>query len=121
MPTAPPHLCPTPHCGALVHGSGPCPKCRAQRDRTRGTAAARGYDWQWANYSRAWLRRYPWCGQRYGGSFHGEHSRCWQDGRRVAAQVTDHIVALRDGGARLDPRNHQSLCYRCNVLKSVPR
>jgi 5-methylcytosine-specific restriction endonuclease McrA len=39
----------------------------------------------------------------------------------VAAQVTDHIVALRDGGARLDPRNHQSLCYRCNVLKSVPR
>jgi 5-methylcytosine-specific restriction endonuclease McrA len=46
-----------------------------------------------------------------------EHSRCAQRGERVRAQFTDHIVPLRDGGARLDPCNHQSLCFRCNTAK----
>jgi 5-methylcytosine-specific restriction endonuclease McrA len=49
---------------------------------------------------------------------HTDHSRCWQRGELVLAQVTDHIVALRDGGAHMDPSNAQSLCTSCNIAKA---
>jgi 5-methylcytosine-specific restriction endonuclease McrA len=39
----------------------------------------------------------------------------------VAADVTDHIRSLRDGGARFDPMNHQSLCRSCNTAKDAAR
>ncbi len=81
----------------------------------------RGYDTEWAAYSRAWLARFPLCGQRADGRLHPEHSRCVQVGARVRATVTDHILALRHGGARLDPRNHQSLCRGCNAAKDAAR
>jgi 5-methylcytosine-specific restriction endonuclease McrA len=35
--------------------------------------------------------------------------------------VTDHILAIRDGGAVFDPANHQSLCNSCNAAKSARR
>jgi len=116
---APPRPCPTPNCPALVRGRGPCARCRQRRERLRPSAAARGYDAEWAEYSRRWLSRFPWCGQRQDGTFHEEHSRCVAEGRRQRAEVTDHILALIDGGARLDPINHQSLCRRCNARKVI--
>lgn len=112
MPWAPPRTC---RCGRI--GRGRCPRC----DRARGTATERGYDAEWAAYSRDWLARFPWCGQRADGRLHPENSRCVQRGARVRAQVTDHIVALRFGGARLDPTNHQSLCRGCNAAKDAAR
>jgi len=78
---------------------------------------ARGYDRAWGRYSRAWLRRFPWCGQRGDGRFHVEHSKCAREGGYVLATVTDHIHALGQGGAKFDPANHQSLCYSCNARK----
>jgi 5-methylcytosine-specific restriction endonuclease McrA len=116
VPGAPLQPCPRPHCGRLTRG-GLCPTHRQERERRRGTAQQRGYTAAWAAYSRAWLQRFPWCGQRADGLFHVEHSRCAARGERVAAEVTDHIRSLRDGGARMDPRNHQSLCKRCNTRK----
>lgn len=116
MPTAPPRLC--SRCGRRVW-IGTCAYCGRVRDRQRGTAAARGYDWLWAAYAREWLARFPWCGQRQDGKFHVEHSRCAAEGRRVRAQVVDHIRSLRTGGARLDPANHQSLCASCNRRKTT--
>lgn len=113
---APPRACPT--CGRLTTG-GPCPEHARARDRARGSAQARGYDHEWADYSKRWLARFPWCGQRLDSRFHAEHSRCVQQGLRTKALVTDHIVSLRDGGARLDPANSQSLCNACNVAKSL--
>ena len=107
-----PRLC---RCGRLYRGR--CPTCTLKRDRARGTASARGYDATWAAYAADWLRHFPWCGQRVDGQLHAEHSRCVQQGERVRAGVVDHIRALRDGGARLDPLNHQSLCVSCNVRK----
>jgi 5-methylcytosine-specific restriction protein A len=98
---------------------GPCQRCTQQRDQARGSAAARGYDEQWANYSRAWLARYPWCGQRVDGTIYPEHSRCAQQLTRTRAEVTDHIVAIKAGGSRLDPANHQSLCGACNRRKGI--
>ena len=120
MPMAPLRPC-SQRCGRLLAGPGPCARCRRRLDAQRGTAAVRGYDRAWATTSRAWLARFPWCGQRSDGGLHAEHSRCVQHGQRVRAQVTDHIVRLRDGGARLDPRNFQSLCRGCNVAKDAPR
>jgi 5-methylcytosine-specific restriction endonuclease McrA len=55
---------------------------------------------------------------RRDGTLSAVHSRCVQRGWRVRATVTDHIVSLRDGGARLDPANHQSLCRSCNAAKA---
>lgn len=109
MPTAPPRAC--PHCGRLRYGGAPCPA------HPRPSAVARGYDQAWATYSKAWLARFPWCGMRQDGAFHGEHSRCVQRGLRVNARCTDHIIPLRSGGERLDPANHQSLCASCNIAK----
>ena len=109
--------CPRGH--GIFRGS--CPVCAQQRDRSRGTARQRGYDPAWDAYSRRWLAQYPWCGQRAGGGFSAEHSRCASLGERVRATVTDHIVALADGGAHMDPRNSQSLCTSCNTRKAVSR
>lgn len=108
MPTAPRHPCPT--CGRLTHGT----HCARHR---RASAPARGYDDDWTRLARAWLASYPWCGQRLGGVFANEHSACARRGQHVRARVVDHIRPLRDGGARLDPFNLQSLCVRCNTQK----
>jgi 5-methylcytosine-specific restriction endonuclease McrA len=100
---------------------GPCPVCKGLRDRQRAGARARGYSPAWDVYARSWLQRRPWCGQRWNGAFSSEHSRCVERGERVAATVVDHIVALKDGGDRFDPHNHQSLCASCNTAKDAPR
>jgi 5-methylcytosine-specific restriction endonuclease McrA len=100
---------------------GPCPVCARLRDQQRPGARARGYSPAWDTYSRAWLARRPWCGQRADGTFSAEHSRCVREQRRVPADVTDHIVAIADGGAVFDRTNHQSLCSSCNTAKNAPR
>lgn len=108
---------------ARGHGifRGPCPHCALLREVARGTARERGYDARWDVFSLNWLQRFPWCGQRADGRLHDEHSKCARVGMRVRATVTDHIVALRDGGAHCSPANSQSLCTRCNTAKSQRR
>jgi 5-methylcytosine-specific restriction endonuclease McrA len=109
--------CPRGH--GIFRGS--CPVCARQADRARGTARQRGYDPAWDAFSRDWLARYPWCGMRADGQLYVDHSRCAAEGRRVPAAVTDHIVALVDGGGHMVPANHQSLCISCNTAKAVGR
>ena len=111
MPFAPARACPRGH---IIVGGGPCPHC----ERQRGSSRARGYDEAWASFSKAWLRRFPWCGQRLDGLLHTDDSRCAQAGKRRAAAVTDHIIPLVDGGAHCDETNSQSLCVACNVAKA---
>ena len=93
--------------------------CERTRDRARGGATARGYDATWARYSRHWLGWHPWCGERLNGRLHVEHSRCAQLGLRTRATVTDHLVALAQGGAHCSPANSQSLCGACNRRKAI--
>jgi 5-methylcytosine-specific restriction endonuclease McrA len=119
MTTAPPHYCPQPGCRRLVVGRGYCPTHARQRDQARGSRVARGYDGAWAAFSKRWLATFPWCGQRADGQLHLEHSRCVQRVERVRATVTDHIVALVDGGTTCDPKNSQSLCASCNSAKAA--
>lgn len=115
MGTAPPHPC--ARCGAYI--SGRCPRCARKQDRARGTAHARGYTAEWAEFSRAWLQRHPWCGERADGRLYAEHSWCVRAERRTRATVTDHIRALKDGGAHMVDSNHQSLCADCNRRKAI--
>jgi 5-methylcytosine-specific restriction protein A len=111
-------ICPTPHCGRLIgYGQKYCSVCTHRRDALRGFAQQRGYDKTWHAVSMAWLRKYPFCGMRIDGQLHAEHSRCVQRGIRQRADVTDHIRSIRNGGARFDPNNFQSLCNACNIAK----
>jgi 5-methylcytosine-specific restriction endonuclease McrA len=111
MAIAPPTPCTAGNCHRLATQGN---RCAAHQ---RPSAQARGYTSAWAVYARDWLRRYPWCGMRHDGLFHGEHSQCARGGRRVRARVVDHIKPLSSGGALLDPANHQSLCASCNTRK----
>ncbi|HEV8445463.1 MAG TPA: HNH endonuclease [Gemmatimonadaceae bacterium] len=111
MAMAPPRPCTHPRCPQLIPAGQQCP------DHPRPTAQQRGYTHEWTGYAVAWLVRFPWCGQRHDGQFYAEHSRCVQHGKRTLARVVDHIRSLVSGGARMDPKNHQSLCRSCNTLK----
>jgi len=107
-----------PH--VAVEGSRYCAQHLQQRLRTQQpTAHARGYDGQWALFSRRWLALHRWCGERDDFRQHAEHSRCTQQGERTRAQLTDHIQALRAGGNKYDTRNLQSLCRACHNRKII--
>jgi 5-methylcytosine-specific restriction protein A len=116
MTFAPPRPC--ARCGRLVLGRR-CTRCDGQYDKARGTAHARGYTREWSAYARAWLARFPWCGQRADGQLHIEHSRCAQRGERVRAEVVDHVVPMVEGGASMAASNSQSLCTSCNTAKGI--
>ena len=115
---APLRRCVHQGCPSLVK-HGRCPAHEKAYDQRRGTAQERGYTYEWAKYSKAWLRAHPLCGMRLDGKRHAEHSACTKAGRRVAAQCTDHIKAVAQGGAMFDAANHQSLCLSCNTTKAI--
>lgn len=110
-----PELCPAGVSRCVPHQAARDQK----RDQIRGTARSRGYDAAWDKLSREWRRRFPVCGQRIDGHRYADHSRCTRDSRIVAAECVDHIVPIKAGGARLDPRNLQSLCLACNSRKAI--
>jgi len=114
MAMAPPRPC--PRCGALITST--CARCRRKAEAARLSPAERGYGGDWPKVARAFLAKFPWCGQRIDGALHIEHSRCVQHNERRRAQVVDHIVPLSAGGARLDVTNMQSLCTSCNTAKA---
>lgn len=60
----------------------------------------------WRAMRSAYIAKYPLC------------RMCAEAGRVVAADVVDHIVERKDGGADLDPRNLQSLCHACHNDKT---
>jgi len=44
---------------------------------------------------------------------------CLAEGRIVKADVVDHIVEIKDGGAAYDLDNLQSLCHSCHNKKTA--
>mgnify|MGYP003136418375 CR=1 FL=1 len=70
-------------------------------DSKRPSAARRGYDARWRRARALQLDNHPWC----------------NDCGKPANEV-HHVVALRAGGARLDPANMQSLCKPCHSRKT---
>ena len=62
---------------------------------------------QWRSARAAFLREHPLCG------------RCGAKGLLVPARVVDHVQPIKDGGARFDTANLQSLCVPCHNSKTA--
>lgn len=75
---------------------------KARHDLRRGTPSRRGYDSTWVKVRKTYLLQHPLC------------EECEKHGRVMPAAEVHHIVALRDGGARLDPDNLMAVCRACH-------
>jgi len=81
---------------------------QAQHDKTRGTAAQRGYGYRWQRYREQYLKRHPRC------------VICEKEGRLTLANEVDHIKPHRGDAALFwNGVNHQALCKPCHSRKTV--
>ena len=96
-------------------------RCSVRNEEKRKESDDRAlYNWQWAKYSKARLRRDPLCiGLRLvpGGPI---VINTHEEGVVVAATLTDHIVPHK-GDRKLfwDTKNHQSGCKTCHDVKTA--
>jgi len=112
MPWAAGHPCAQPGCPLVVKGAARCPEHAAQHEAQdvarRGSATARGYDWEWRRLSKAYVRAHPLCANPTG------NQAC-----TGVAVLADHVVPHRGNDRlRLDPRNLQGLCRSCHAIKT---
>ena len=109
-----PTPCRYPGCAAVLATPGYCDQHRVAVHRDYGRAR-RGFDAQvgfyqsarWRAVRAAFLREHPVC------------AACAARGRVVAAVVVDHVVPVKDGGARFYPGNLQALCISDHNAKSA--
>lgn len=81
---------------------------RKLHDAERGTAAQRGYDYRWQQYTKVFLSEHPLC------------VRCKARGDIVPATVVDHIEPHRGNEEMFwNSRNHQPLCKPDHDKKTV--
>jgi 5-methylcytosine-specific restriction protein A len=110
MPKATLQPCSNPGCRELVQ-AGRCLAHQSQRyreqDSRRESSARRGYDAIWRKLRLIKLNASPLC---------EEHLK-----RNVVVEAAevDHIIPIRNGGARLDLTNLQSLCKPCHSQKTI--
>ena len=74
-----------------------------QRDRTNQSFYSSG---RWTKVSKWYRKNNPLC------------VHCKEQGRVTPAQLVDHIVEIKDGGAEYDESNLQSLCKACHNVKT---
>ncbi len=109
-----PTPCRYPGCATVVPVPGYCDQHRVAVHRDYGRAR-RGFDTEvgfyqsarWRAVRAAFLREHPVC------------AACAAHGRVVAAVVADHVVPLKDGGARFDWANLASLCVGDQTANSA--
>jgi len=89
-----------PGCPNFAERGGLCAKHARERERARGSAAARGYDRRWRRLRKAFLAAHPFC------------ARCG-----APATDVDHIIPKAAGGAD-DWTNLQALCHACHSRKT---
>jgi 5-methylcytosine-specific restriction enzyme A len=102
VPIAVPRHCPRPGHPAFLGRR--CPLCEREYDKRRGPPSQRGYGRDWLAFRADFLLRHP---------------RCCVPGCDQPATQVDHIVALRDGGARLDPANCRPMCVRHHSRRTI--
>ena len=109
-----PTPCRYPGCAAVLATPGYCDRHRVAVHRDYGRAR-RGFDTEvgfyqsarWRAVRAAFLREHPMC------------CLCAAFGRVVVAVVVDHVVPVKDGGARFDTGNLQALCISDHNAKSA--
>lgn len=96
-------------CPELTTG-GPCAKHARQRERFRGSAASRGYDYGWVKFKARFIQMLiardiaPACGAALPGGPSMQDSRCKATGVLETSHLhLDHDPPLRDE-ERSDPR-----------------
>lgn len=87
--------------------TSPCLDCKRRLNRSRGSAASRGYDAAWQALSRRAIRAQPWC------------TTCGA----TTDLTADHKVPLAAGGKRtgLTLTDVEVLCRPCNSRKGARR
>lgn len=107
MPTKARRVCRAGGCGNVTAApSGYCEQCAAAGrndadERRRSKKADPFYlSPEWRRFRRWYLNRHPLCG-------------CG-----AAGQMVDHVVPISRGGAKLDERNAQTMCWRCHNRKT---
>ena len=108
MPTQPPRPC--RQCGRLLFDGSDClDHPRPKKIDKRRSASARGYGYEWKIKVRdPYIKAHPWCMDPY--QLHVA--------TQVSAQIVDHIVPKRQGGAD-DWNNLQGLCWKCHQTKTA--
>lgn len=110
MPRKPKQSCAYPNCPELTYDRY-CDKHKKQINKeynryTRDDNSKTFYNsTAWRKLSSLQLKKEPIC------------AACLQAGRITPATISDHIKPIREGGARLDINNLQSLCRACHNKK----
>jgi len=104
MPVAARRHCSTPRCPGIATHHGKCEGCNQGYERSRGTAAQRGYNAAWRKVRARILARDPVCRDAAGCA-------------KVSTDV-DHIIARAAGGGDGD-ENLQGLCHGHHSAKTV--
>lgn len=114
MPAAPRRPCLKPSCGVLTN-SGYCEKHTIQKkeevrikDRYRGSATSRGYDYRWKKARDVYIKEHPLC------------VMCEKEGLLKLGNTVDHIIPHRgDQILFWDQSNWQTLCAVHHSVKSA--
>jgi len=105
--------CRYPGCANLVQSGGYCDTHKKQMHReynahNRDSFSKSFYgSRRWREMARVQLQREPMCAE------------CAKVGRATLARIADHIHPIRDGGAKFDFANLQSLCRACHNRKTL--
>ncbi|MDR9857860.1 HNH endonuclease [Paenibacillus sp. VCA1] len=108
MPSKARRPCSYPGCPALTSEGSRCNEHRRAVDRSRGTAAERGYDGKWRKARAEYLRNHPLC------------KHCQDNNKLTEATRVDHIIPHK-GNRQLfwDRNNWQPLCESCHNRKTA--
>lgn len=110
MPFKAPVVCRAYSCrNATTNKNGYCDDCADQAGRKRRQKKGDPFYWStpWKKFRAWYIRRNPLC------------EECLKRGLTVPADVVDHIIEIKDGGARLSEDNAKSLCNRCHARKTA--
>lgn len=112
MTTRPYTPCKRPACSAITRNKNRyCDACQdyakeqKARQQKKKTEAFYGKS-IWKKVRGRYARQHPLC------------EDCEAKGLTVPMYCVDHIVEIKDGGAKLDQSNLRSLCRRCHAAKT---
>lgn len=62
---------------------------------------------RWRRFRAWYMGKHPLCEQ------------CEREGRLIPADMVDHVIEIKDGGALTSEENAMSLCWKCHALKTA--
>ena len=112
MPKRPKVPCAYPGCPELVE-QGYCEMHKKKRDQEYNKYGRDEFtkffykSKEWLILRAQQLKLQPFC------------EECLKQGKVKRAKIVDHIIPIKQGGAKLDLANLQSLCWSCHSRKSI--